>query len=279
MGMFLGLSTADEFKAQVRHLFHFTPVPGDRLHFRCAISANLETMDESIVPIVQEKNAEITVRNLQEDAPIWKHKRYLTRPVLCDGDGPYHQLRRWTSQFFVPESEEGARDLAKEEPSSRMSVQDEPQKEVWSAEFAAPIGACTPPPPALVQAESVCTTPAAGLAGTGSRAVAKAVSHIFFEKMPEQFNPAAVHGNFVVQYEIGGEEGGAYVVEVRDRKYQVTEGKHGAPDVRVRIQAADWLCLHSGELGSARAYLSGRLKVSGDMKLARHLATIFPIDA
>jgi putative sterol carrier protein len=208
---------------------------------------------------------------------IWKHKRYLTRPVLCDGDGPYQLLRHWTSQFFVPESEECARNLAKGEPSSRMSVQDEPDREVSSAETAAPIGACTQPPPAQVQAESVCTAPAAGLAGTGSQGSAKAVSHIFFEKMAAQFNPAAVTSNFVVQYEIGGEEGGVYVVEVRDRQYQVTEGKHEAPDVCVRIQATDWLCLHSGELGSARAYLSGRLKVSGDMKLARHLATIFPI--
>jgi putative sterol carrier protein len=95
--------------------------------------------------------------------------------------------------------------------------------------------------------------------------------------MAAHFNPAAITSNFIVQYEIGGEEGGAYTVEVRDRKYQVTEGKHEAPDVRVRIQAADRLCLHSGELGSARAYLSGRLKVSGDMKVARNLATIFPI--
>jgi putative sterol carrier protein len=95
--------------------------------------------------------------------------------------------------------------------------------------------------------------------------------------MAAQFNPAAVNRSFVVQYEIGGEEGGAYIVEVRDQKYQVTEGNHEAPDVRVSIQAADWLGLHSGQLGSARAYLTGKLKVTGDMKLARKLATIFPI--
>jgi nitrite reductase/ring-hydroxylating ferredoxin subunit/putative sterol carrier protein len=278
MGLFLGLSTADEFQAQVRHLFHFTPVPGDRLHFRCAISANLETMDESIVPIVQEKNAEITIRNLQEDAPIWKHKHYLTRPVLCDGDGPYSQLRRWTSQFYLPEAAEGARTLAQGEPSSLL-VLNEPEREVPPAKIAAPMDACTQPSLALPRTESVCTAPAACMAETGCQGVAESVSHIFFERMAAQFNPAAVNSNFVVQYEIGGEEGGAYVVEVRDRKYQATEGMHEAPDVRVRIQAADWLRLHSGELGSARAYLSGRLKVSGNMKLARHLATVFPIEA
>src|SRR5262249_23302008 len=161
------------------------------------------------------------------------------------------------SQFFVPESEAGGRNPAQGEPCSETSVEDEPERRERSAEIAAPIGACRQPPPTPAQAESVCPAPVAGLTGTGSRGVAQAVSDIFFEKMAAQFKPAAVHSNFVVQYEIGGEEGGAYLVEVRDKKYQVTEGKHEAPDVLVSIQAADWLCLHSGELGSARAYLTG----------------------
>ena len=57
----------------------------------------------------------------------------------------------------------------------------------------------------------------------------------------------------------------------------MSQGTHSVPDVRVTIKASDWLRMHSGELGSARAYLTGKLKVAGDMKLARSLATIFPI--
>jgi putative sterol carrier protein/nitrite reductase/ring-hydroxylating ferredoxin subunit len=276
MGMFHAVSTADEFNAQVRHLFHFTPGPGDRLHFRCAISANLETMDESIVPMVQEKNAEITIRNLQEDAPIWEHKRYLTRPVLCQGDGPYHQLRSWTSQFFIAESEADGANPVRREPVSEAPVQDEPESFVGAIGTTAPTGPRAEPCPTPVQPDSICTGPGAGLADAGSREGAGAVAGIF-QQMAAQFNPAEVKRDFVVQYEIGGEAGGAFVVVVRDKKYRVTEGKHEAPDLRVSIQAADWLGLHSGELGSARAYLTGRLKVAGDMKLARHLAAIFPV--
>ena len=42
-------------------------------------------------------------RQYAQDIPIWEHKRYLERPLLCDGDGPILELRRWFRQFY-PES-------------------------------------------------------------------------------------------------------------------------------------------------------------------------------
>lgn len=38
-----------------------------------------------------------------EDVAIWEHKRYLVRPLLCDGDGPIMKLRRWYAQFYPSE--------------------------------------------------------------------------------------------------------------------------------------------------------------------------------
>lgn len=40
------------------------------------------------------------VKQLEEDIPIWEHKRYLERPSLCDGDGPIAEYRRWARQFY-----------------------------------------------------------------------------------------------------------------------------------------------------------------------------------
>jgi phenylpropionate dioxygenase-like ring-hydroxylating dioxygenase large terminal subunit len=40
------------------------------------------------------------VKQLGEDVPIWEHKRFLERPVLCDGDGPIADFRRWCQQFY-----------------------------------------------------------------------------------------------------------------------------------------------------------------------------------
>jgi hypothetical protein len=39
-------------------------------------------------------------RQLGQDIPIWEHKRYVERPVLCDGDGPIGVFRQWCRQFY-----------------------------------------------------------------------------------------------------------------------------------------------------------------------------------
>jgi 3-ketosteroid 9alpha-monooxygenase subunit A len=37
----------------------------------------------------------------EDDIRIWENKLYREVPVLCDGDGPITQLRRWYRQFYV----------------------------------------------------------------------------------------------------------------------------------------------------------------------------------
>jgi 3-ketosteroid 9alpha-monooxygenase subunit A len=39
-------------------------------------------------------------RQLEQDIPIWEHKVYFDRPVLCDGDGPIGLFRKWSRQFY-----------------------------------------------------------------------------------------------------------------------------------------------------------------------------------
>ena len=40
------------------------------------------------------------IRTFEQDFPIWENKVYRERPVLCDGDGPIHEFRRWAAQFL-----------------------------------------------------------------------------------------------------------------------------------------------------------------------------------
>jgi hypothetical protein len=35
-----------------------------------------------------------------QDVAIWEHKRWQDEPILCDGDGPIGDLRRWYAQFY-----------------------------------------------------------------------------------------------------------------------------------------------------------------------------------
>jgi hypothetical protein len=39
-------------------------------------------------------------RQMDQDIPIWENKRYLERPMLCDGDGPILKAREWMRQFY-----------------------------------------------------------------------------------------------------------------------------------------------------------------------------------
>jgi 3-ketosteroid 9alpha-monooxygenase subunit A len=51
-------------------------------------------------------------RQLEQDIPIWEHKVFWERPVLCDGDGPIGLFRKWAKQFYSwPEETGGARHL------------------------------------------------------------------------------------------------------------------------------------------------------------------------
>lgn len=41
------------------------------------------------------------VKQMNEDVPIWENKTYHARPVLCDGDGPIAEFRRWAERFYA----------------------------------------------------------------------------------------------------------------------------------------------------------------------------------
>ena len=41
-------------------------------------------------------------KGFQEDVDIWLEKKFVSKPILCDGDGPIMRLRKWYAQFYTP---------------------------------------------------------------------------------------------------------------------------------------------------------------------------------
>ena len=41
------------------------------------------------------------IRQHSQDKPIWEHKKFHENPVLCDGDGPIHSIRKYYKQFYA----------------------------------------------------------------------------------------------------------------------------------------------------------------------------------
>lgn len=78
-----------------------TPIDEHHIHMRFAFKRhNGMSEAENFITdcFIQEVN-----RQVNEDIPIWEHKRYKQRPILCSGDGPINQYRKWFRQFYIEE--------------------------------------------------------------------------------------------------------------------------------------------------------------------------------
>jgi 3-ketosteroid 9alpha-monooxygenase subunit A len=78
-----------------------TPIDDDNLMLRFGVSMKAsEGMSDELI--------EHFINNMRDgylqDVQIWENKIYLDRPMLCDGDGPIGEFRRWYSQFYTPRS-------------------------------------------------------------------------------------------------------------------------------------------------------------------------------
>jgi 3-hydroxybutyryl-CoA dehydratase len=98
-----------------------------------------------------------------------------------------------------------------------------------------------------------------------------------FEGMPGVFNASAAQGlDAVFQFEITGDGGGNWNVAIKDGSCNITEGTHDAPTTTLTMSGETWLAMVNGELNGMQAFMSGQLKVSGDIMLAQRIPELFP---
>lgn len=97
-----------------------------------------------------------------------------------------------------------------------------------------------------------------------------------FEKMPGAFKPEAAKGvDAVFQYDITGEGGGKWNIVIKDAKCEIQEGTHPTPSVTLTMEAATFLAMQSKQLNGMQAYMSGKLKVAGNIMLAQTFQQLF----
>ena len=95
----------------------------------------------------------------------------------------------------------------------------------------------------------------------------------FFEGLPGKLNakPSALAGvDCVYQFRVGD---AAYNVTLKDGKAAVAEGAAASPNCTVTMAEGDFLDLVAGKLNGQMAFLTGKLKVAGDMGLALKLGS------
>jgi ribonucleoside-diphosphate reductase beta chain len=87
---------------------------------------------------------------------------------------------------------------------------------------------------------------------------------LVFRSLAYAIEPEWTRGHsFTVAYELVGEGGGAWRVEVDDGRVHVARGLGESPDAIVRIRYSDWLRLLSGEISPSDAMRLGFTEVEG----------------
>ncbi len=95
----------------------------------------------------------------------------------------------------------------------------------------------------------------------------------FFESLQARLNqdPSRLAGmNCVYQFRVGEN---AFNVAMKDGKAAVAAGEAASPNCTVTVAEPDFLDMLSGKLNGQMAFMTGTLKVAGDMGLALKLGS------
>ena len=95
----------------------------------------------------------------------------------------------------------------------------------------------------------------------------------FFETLESRIDPSKTAGmNNSYVFEIEG--AGTWKVDVADGNVSVTEGG-GDADVTIRASEETFSAIASGEQNPTTAYMTGKIKIDGDMGAAMKLQKLF----
>lgn len=99
-----------------------------------------------------------------------------------------------------------------------------------------------------------------------------------FDAMIEKFDVQAAEGlDAVFQWEIVGDGGGVWHIKVADGNAELTEGRHDAPTVSQICSTELFLSMVNLEVDGMQAFMSGQLKLTGDMMAAQKIMAVFPL--
>jgi putative sterol carrier protein len=93
----------------------------------------------------------------------------------------------------------------------------------------------------------------------------------FIQGLPDRVTPEAIEGlQTLFHFDLEGEGGGQYTVEVNDGKMQVAQGLHGDPKCEVRSSAKTFMKVVNGEMSAMIALLTGKIKITNQSELVKY---------
>ena len=99
----------------------------------------------------------------------------------------------------------------------------------------------------------------------------------FFSGMEDRFNSEAAGAlKAVFQFNLVGEAGGEWAVEVEDGSCRVSEGRAQAPTLTATMSSSDFEEMINGRLAPQAAFMSGRLSIRPmNLELAQAFGRMF----
>jgi putative sterol carrier protein len=97
-----------------------------------------------------------------------------------------------------------------------------------------------------------------------------------FEKIQASFQEGADLGDLSASYlfKLTGDDGGEWSISIEDGKGSVTDGAIEDPQCTVTMAAADFVGIVKGSANAQMLFMSGKLKVAGNMGLALKLQKV-----
>ncbi len=96
------------------------------------------------------------------------------------------------------------------------------------------------------------------------------------DRIPEAFHPERAEGlTATFQFDISGPKGGQWYAEIRDQRCQVSAGSAPKADLSISISDENFVRLITGKLDGTMAFMTGKLRLKGDMALAMRLSGLF----
>ena len=100
----------------------------------------------------------------------------------------------------------------------------------------------------------------------------------FFAELPNKIDKSKLGAmNATFQFVATGDGGGEKYVKIAGGEVEIGDGKADNPTIVMTCSAADWLALMNGQMNGQTAFITGKLKVLGDMTLAMKLESIFQL--
>jgi putative sterol carrier protein len=97
-----------------------------------------------------------------------------------------------------------------------------------------------------------------------------------FENMQAYFNSSAAAGlNKTIQVDLSGDEGGKWAIKIANQMCELIPGGVDEPDLTLIMSDQNWLAIVERRLDPMNAFVTGKIKATGDLPLAMRVPNLF----